>query len=44
VEILMTIGTCTKGNQTKETMVSSLLKLVDSKELHPKRLNTTFMK
>jgi hypothetical protein len=31
----MTVGISTKGNQTKETMVSSLLKLVDSKELHP---------
>ncbi|MFQ3171730.1 MAG: site-specific recombinase XerD [Oleispira sp.] len=37
----MTIGISTKGNQTKRTMVSSLLKLVDSKELHPNDLKTT---
>jgi acyl carrier protein len=36
----MTIGISTKGNQTKETMVSSLLKLVDSKELHPNPFNS----
>ncbi len=32
----MTIGIFPKGNQIKETMVSHLLLLVDSKELYPK--------
>ncbi len=39
--MLMTIGISTKDNQSKGTMVSSLLKLVDSKELHPSQYDST---
>ncbi len=34
----MTIGIFTKGNQIKGTMASNLLLFVDSKELHPNKI------
>jgi hypothetical protein len=34
----MTIGISTKGNRNKGAMISSFLKPVDSKELHPSQL------
>ncbi len=40
--MLMTIGISTKDNQSKGTMISSLLKFVDSKELHPQDIELSW--